>query len=104
MFQTTVDPATLRRELRARHFRFLGEGEARILALLAEGYTNSEMAALLGVAPVTVRRRVTELSNKVLAVTPVPNDRDKLRAWVNVHLTCCAVGVHQMIELDQHLA
>jgi hypothetical protein len=62
------------------------------------------MADLLGVAPVTVRRRVSDLSSKLLAATAVPPDRDKLRAWTQAHFNCCTLGVRQLIDFDQKLA
>ncbi len=103
MFGSVIEPRDLLREMRSRHMRHLTEAEARLLSLLHLGYRNEEIAQLLEVTPATVRRHVADLCHRVLDLTDVPPERDKLRTWTTEHLSCCTLCVKEMIENDQEL-
>lgn len=87
--------------LRERHYRLINPVEARVLALVAQGYNAQEAAGLMDVTPATVRRHVAEVCHRVFETTEIPPERDKLRAWIAPHLTCCIPLVHEMIENDR---
>jgi len=87
--------------LRERHHRLINPVEARVLALVAQGYNAQEAARLMDVTPATVRRHVAEVCHRVFETTEIPQERDKLRVWIAPHLTCCIPLVHEMIENDR---
>ncbi len=99
-----LDPQALWREVCARHYREATKTEARVLALVIQGYRTEETARLMNREQATVRRHVSELCDKAFAGTDIPRERDKLRLWGTVHLVCCLPLVKEMIENDRRIA
>lgn len=52
--QSVIEPREALRQLRGRHVHFMSEVEGQILALTHFGYTNDEVADVLGVTPATI--------------------------------------------------
>ncbi|NJD63694.1 MAG: hypothetical protein FIB00_00375 [Chloroflexi bacterium] len=102
VFGSVIEPADLWREIVDRHCRAISPPEARILALLVQGYRSEEAALLMGVSGATIRRHVAELSHRVFEFTEVPHEHEKLRVWAREHLTCCVPLVYEMIENDRN--
>lgn len=101
VFGPVIEPARMWTALRERHYRLINPVEARVLALVAQGYNAQEAARLMDVTPATVRRHVAEVCHRLFETTEIPQERDKLRVWIAPHLTCCIPLVHEMIENDR---
>ena len=104
MIQSAMAPVLLWATLAALHYKLINPVEARILALMAQGYTNEEIAVLANLTAGTVRRHVADLCHRVFETTEVPQVRDKLKAWIDPHLVCCIPLVQEMIENDRKIA
>lgn len=104
MFQSAMAPRTMWKVLVDLHYKLIHPVEARILSLLAEGYSNEEAACLMGVTPATVRRHMADLCHRIFDATDIPAEREKLRTWIQQHAGCCAPLVQEMIENDRKSA
>lgn len=104
MVQSVMEPGNLWAVLENLHYKLITPLEARILSLLAQGYTNEEIGALGGLSAGTVRRHVGDLCHRIFEATEIPQGRDKLRSWIDLHQDCCVPLVREMIENDRKIA
>ena len=104
MFQSALSPNVLWTVLVDLHYKIITPVEARILSLVAEGYTNEEISSLIDMTSATVRRHVAGLCHRIFDATDVPAERDKLRTWIEHHAGCCSPLVREMIENDRKIA
>jgi hypothetical protein len=104
MVQSVMEPGTLWAVLENLHYKLITPPEARILSLLAQGYTNEEIGVLTGLSTGTVRRHVADLCHRIFEATEIPQGRDKLRSWIEPHLDCCIPLVREMIENAREIA
>jgi DNA-binding CsgD family transcriptional regulator len=99
-----MEPGTLWAVLANLHYKVITPLEARILSLLAQGYSNDEIAVLVNQTAGTIRRHVADLCHRVFETTEVPQSREKLKAWIDPHRVCCIPLVQEMIENDRKIA
>ncbi len=104
MLQSAIEPRALFKKIRERHCYGISRSELKVLFLLDAGYRNNEMAFLISCSDATIRRHLADLCQRVFDPTDIPPDRDKLRTWVRLHISCCALGVREMIESEQMIA
>lgn len=101
MIQSAMAPGAMWKVMVDLHNKFISPTEARVLALVAQGYTNEEVASLLDTTPGTVRRHVAGLCHRIFDATDIPAEREKLRTWIEHHAGCCSPLVQEMIENDR---
>jgi DNA-binding NarL/FixJ family response regulator len=97
-------PRALKKAIKDAHEKQFNPTEARVLAFLAQGYTNEEIACLMEVTASTVRRHIADMCHRVFERTEVAQERDKLKAWIRPHRKCCIPLVREMIENDRKIA
>jgi hypothetical protein len=104
VIQSAMAPQTMWTALVDLHYKLINPVEARILALIEQGYDNNEIAALTHTTSGTVRRHVADLCHRIFDASDIPAEREKLRTWIDPHLVCCIPLVREMIENDRKSA